>query len=40
MGIEMHHIKKYKIQNEANILRWVAYVSHFKPAKYNQGFQH
>lgn len=32
-------LKIYKLQNDANILKWVAYDSNFKPAKYDQGFK-
>lgn len=30
-------IKKYKIQKDANSLKWVAYDSKFKPARYDNG---
>lgn len=32
-------IKKYKIQVDINSLKWEAYHSNFKPARYNKGFK-
>jgi len=32
-------LKIYKIQNDANIIKWVAYDGNFKPAKYDHGFK-
>lgn len=31
-----HIIKKYKIQKDANLLKWVAYDSNFKPTTYDK----
>ncbi len=32
-------LKIYKIQNDAKILKWIAYDSYFNPAKYDQRFK-
>ncbi|KAF7670040.1 hypothetical protein LDENG_00079520 [Lucifuga dentata] len=32
-------IRKYKLQNELKVLKWVTYDSNFKPAQYDQGFE-
>lgn len=32
-------IKKHKIQKDISILKWIAYDSKFKPAKYDTGFK-
>ena len=32
-------LKMYKIQNDANIFKWIPYDRNFKPANYDQGFK-
>ena len=40
LGLWFKILKVYKIQNDINILKWVAHDKNFKPAMYDPGFKH